>query len=150
PPGGSRLTGAFGSRSIAMATGVGDVRTGRLVSASWAEATFPGGYDRPGEDFREEIRGDVIRSAVSLDTLAFTVTVTGGVVTVSGLVERDLAGLSLLPAVRQVDGVVAVRKQLSYPPLWTGDKQMPEVVLEHLDMAECMRLIAPGGIGRLC
>jgi nitroimidazol reductase NimA-like FMN-containing flavoprotein (pyridoxamine 5'-phosphate oxidase superfamily) len=27
---------------------------------------------------------------------------------------------------------------------------MPEVVLEHLDQAECMRLIAPGGIGRLC
>jgi nitroimidazol reductase NimA-like FMN-containing flavoprotein (pyridoxamine 5'-phosphate oxidase superfamily) len=27
---------------------------------------------------------------------------------------------------------------------------MAEVVLEHLDEAECMRLIAPGGIGRLC
>ena len=27
---------------------------------------------------------------------------------------------------------------------------MPEVVLEHLDEAECMRLIAAGGIGRLC
>jgi nitroimidazol reductase NimA-like FMN-containing flavoprotein (pyridoxamine 5'-phosphate oxidase superfamily) len=27
---------------------------------------------------------------------------------------------------------------------------MPDVVLEHLDEAECMRLIAPGGIGRLC
>jgi len=27
---------------------------------------------------------------------------------------------------------------------------MPEVVLENLDEAECMRLIAPGGIGRLC
>ena len=27
---------------------------------------------------------------------------------------------------------------------------MAEVVLEHLDEAECMRLIAPGGVGRLC
>ncbi len=27
---------------------------------------------------------------------------------------------------------------------------MPEVVLEHLDEGECIRLIAPGGIGRLC
>lgn len=27
---------------------------------------------------------------------------------------------------------------------------MPEVVLETLDEAECMRLIAPGGVGRLC
>ena len=27
---------------------------------------------------------------------------------------------------------------------------MPEVVLEHLDEAECMRLIGSGGIGRLC
>jgi len=26
---------------------------------------------------------------------------------------------------------------------------MPEVVLEHLDEAECLRLIAPGGIGRI-
>jgi nitroimidazol reductase NimA-like FMN-containing flavoprotein (pyridoxamine 5'-phosphate oxidase superfamily) len=27
---------------------------------------------------------------------------------------------------------------------------MSAVVLEHLDEAECLRLIAPGGIGRLC
>lgn len=27
---------------------------------------------------------------------------------------------------------------------------MPEAMLETLDEAECMRLIAPGGIGRLC
>lgn len=72
-------------------------------------------YDRPDDDIRKEIEEDIIRSAFSLDNLAFTVTVTGGVVTLAGQVEREPVALSLLQAVRQVDGVVAVREQLSYP-----------------------------------
>jgi nitroimidazol reductase NimA-like FMN-containing flavoprotein (pyridoxamine 5'-phosphate oxidase superfamily) len=31
-----------------------------------------------------------------------------------------------------------------------GSKRMPEVALETIDEAECVRLISPGGIGRLC
>jgi osmotically-inducible protein OsmY len=45
------------------------------------------------------------------------VTVRGGVVTLAGQIEREPVALSLLQAVRRVDGVVAVREKLSYPRL---------------------------------
>ncbi len=74
-----------------------------------------GVYDRPDEDIRKEIVEQVIEGAFVLDSLAFAVTVVGGVVTLSGSVVREPVALSLLDAVRQVDGVVAVRDRLSYP-----------------------------------
>jgi len=74
-----------------------------------------GVYDRPDDDIRREIEEQVITSAFALDSLAFSVTVTDGVVTLAGQIEREPVALSLLQAVRQVDGVVAVREKLSYP-----------------------------------
>ncbi len=74
-----------------------------------------GVYDRPDEDIRKEIVEQVIEGAFVLDSLAFAVTVVGGVVTLSGPVVREPVALSLLDAVRQVDGVAAVRDRLSYP-----------------------------------
>jgi CBS domain-containing protein len=74
-----------------------------------------GVYDRPDDDIRREIEEQVIKGAFALDNLAFSVTVTGGVVTLAGQVEREPVALSLLQAARQVDGVVAVREKLSYP-----------------------------------
>lgn len=71
--------------------------------------------DRADDDIRREIEEQVIRASFSLDNLAFNVTITGGVVTLAGPVEREPVALSLLQAVRQVDGVVAVREMLSYP-----------------------------------
>ena len=72
-------------------------------------------YDRDDDDIRKEIEEQVIKAAFSLDNLAFNVTVAGGVVTLAGPIEREPVALSLLQAVRQVDGVVAVRERLSYP-----------------------------------
>jgi len=74
-----------------------------------------GVYDRPDSDIRREILDQVIHSQFVLDSLAFTVTVVAGIVTLSGQVEREPVALSLLAAVRQVDGVVAVRDRLTYP-----------------------------------
>ncbi|HTX84814.1 MAG TPA: CBS domain-containing protein [Streptosporangiaceae bacterium] len=74
-----------------------------------------GVYDRPDEDIRKEILEEVIEAEFVLDRLAFGVTVAGGVVTVSGPVHSQPVALSLLAAIRRVDGVVAVRDRLSYP-----------------------------------
>jgi CBS domain-containing protein len=87
---------------------------GRLVGIV-SRSDVLGVYDRPDDDIRKEIEEGVIKAEFGLDSLAFTVTVTGGVVTLAGRVEREPVALSLLQAVRQVDGVVAVREQLSYP-----------------------------------
>lgn len=72
-------------------------------------------YDRPDEDIRKEIEEEVVKGAFCLDNLAFDVAVTGGVVTLAGQIEREPVALSLLQAVRRVDGVVAVKEKLSYP-----------------------------------
>lgn len=92
---------------------------GRLVGVV-SRVDLLGVYDRPDEDIRRQIVEEVIRIAFTLDSLAFDVTVTGGVVTLSGYVDREAVALSLLRAVRQVDGVVAVRDRLSYPRQQTG------------------------------
>jgi CBS domain-containing protein len=74
-----------------------------------------GVYDRLDSEIRIEILKRVIETGFLLDSAAFTVTVTAGVVTLAGLVDREPVGLSLLSAVREVDGVVAVRDRLNYP-----------------------------------
>jgi osmotically-inducible protein OsmY len=71
--------------------------------------------DRPDAEIRNEIEEGVVKDAFCLDNLALNVTVTGGVVTLAGQIEREPMALSLLQAVRQLDGVVAVREKLSYP-----------------------------------
>jgi predicted transcriptional regulator len=72
-------------------------------------------YDRLDDDIRKEIEEGVIKGGFCLDSLAFNVTVSGDVVTLVGQIEREPVALSLLQAVRCVDGVVAVREKLSYP-----------------------------------
>jgi CBS domain-containing protein len=74
-----------------------------------------GVYDRPDSEIRTEILKHVIETGFLLDSLAFKVSVTAGVVTVAGPVDREPVALSLLAAVRDVDGVVAVRDRLNYP-----------------------------------
>jgi CBS-domain-containing membrane protein len=75
-----------------------------------------GVYDRPDADMRSEITERVIAGNFVLGPDMFAVTVSGGVVTVSGKVELQATALSLLEAVWDVAGVVAVRDRLSYPP----------------------------------
>jgi len=73
-----------------------------------------GVYDRPDEEIGGEIASKVIEGEFALDPLAFTVHVTRGVVTMSGPADTETIAHSLLLAVRQVAGVVAVRDRLSY------------------------------------
>ena len=73
-------------------------------------------YERPDERIRDEIVTDVIAVRLRLDPPRFEVTVRSGIVTIAGRAESLAVGLSLLGAVREVEGVVAVRDELSYPP----------------------------------
>jgi CBS-domain-containing membrane protein len=90
---------------------------GRIVGVV-SRADLLGVYDRPDADIRTEIVEQVIESEFVLDRLAFTVTVESGVVKLSGPVASKYVALSLLDAVRQVDGVLAVEDRLSYPRSW--------------------------------
>jgi len=87
---------------------------GRLVGIV-SRVDLLGVYDRPDAEIKSEILDRVIDGDFLLDSLAFTVTVRAGVVTLSGPVDHEPVAVSLLDAVRQVVGVVAVRDRLSYP-----------------------------------
>jgi CBS-domain-containing membrane protein len=74
-----------------------------------------GVYDRPDSEIDAEIRKDVIADQFVLDDQAFTVVVASGIVTITGSVDNQAVAISLLDAIRGVDGVVAVRDRLRYP-----------------------------------
>lgn len=73
-------------------------------------------YERPDERIRDEITTGVIAGRFLLDPLDFDVAVTSGIVTIAGRVESGAGAPSLLAAIRNVEGAVAVRDRLSYPP----------------------------------
>jgi len=73
-------------------------------------------FDRPDEEIYSEIVNDVILREFLVDPALFTVTVTDGVVTVQGAPETADLGHHLVTKLRHVQGVVAVRDELTYPP----------------------------------
>ena len=73
-------------------------------------------YERPDEQIRDEIATGVIAGQFLLDSLDFDVTVTSGIVTIAGRIESSAVAVSMLAAIRGVEGTVAVRDRLSYPP----------------------------------
>ena len=73
-------------------------------------------FDRPDEEIHSEIVNDVILRDFLVDPAVYTVTVADGVVTVKGAPETADVGHRLVTRIRHVQGVVAVRDELSYPP----------------------------------
>jgi CBS domain-containing protein len=73
-------------------------------------------YSRPDEDIRREITDGIILNLLLCDPARFTVTVKEGIVTVEGMPETAGVGHDLIAEARHVEGVVAVRDRLSYPP----------------------------------
>jgi CBS domain-containing protein len=71
-------------------------------------------YDRPDEDIREEITGNVILRGFLEDPRQFAVTVKAGVVTVQGSPETAALGHDIARKIRHIPGVVAVHDELSY------------------------------------
>ncbi len=73
-------------------------------------------YSRPDADIEQEVFQDLIVGVFESDPARFTVTVKDGIVTIGGAPETALVGRDIVDAARHVEGVVAVRDRLSYPP----------------------------------
>ena len=71
-------------------------------------------YDRPDEEIRAQIEGLILHEFLE-DPRQFAVTVKDGVVTLEGSPETAALGHDIVRKVRHVQGVVALRDQLSYP-----------------------------------
>jgi CBS-domain-containing membrane protein len=73
-------------------------------------------FDRTDEEIHGEVVNDVILREFLIDPAMFMVSVENGVVTVKGNPETADLGHNLVTRIRQVQGVVAVRDKLAYPP----------------------------------
>jgi CBS domain-containing protein len=73
-------------------------------------------YSRPDADIRHEITEGIILDTLLCDPSSFTVTVKDGIVTLEGMPETATVGHDLIEETRHVEGVVAVRDRLTYPP----------------------------------
>ena len=73
-------------------------------------------YSRPDEEIRKEITDEVILNEFPTDLPRFTVTVRDGIVTLEGHPETARLGRDIVSQARHVQGVIAVRDRLSYPP----------------------------------
>ena len=87
--------------------------TGHLIGII-SRTDVLGVFLRPDKDILREVTDAVIPASGAQGPTRFTVTVTGGIVTVAGRPENDRAGHELAEAIRRVEGVVAVFDQLSY------------------------------------
>jgi CBS domain-containing protein len=73
-------------------------------------------FDRTDEDIRKEITDEVILGEFLANPAIFDVTVKDGIVTLAGRPETNETGHEIVRRVRHVQGVVAVRDRLDYPP----------------------------------
>jgi CBS domain-containing protein len=90
---------------------------GRLVGII-SRADVLAVYDRPDDEIRQEIIGNVIVHGFGQDPDQFTVGVQAGVVTMEGSPQSVTLGHDLVRKIRHVQGVVAVRDRLSYPDMY--------------------------------
>jgi CBS domain-containing protein len=73
-------------------------------------------YGRPDAEIGEDIRREVLQTESPADPGTFDVSVTDGVVTLSGRPQTCAQGHDIVSRARHVQGVVAVRDRLNYPP----------------------------------
>jgi len=73
-------------------------------------------FDRPDEDIRREVHAEVLFDQVLGDPNRLSVAVKDGVVTLAGTPETEAIGHEIVDQTRHIQGVVAVRDRLSYPP----------------------------------
>ena len=89
--------------------------SGRLVGII-SRADVLSVFDRTDPAIAHEITRDVLLGEFMVDPLAFQVTVMDGIVTLAGRPETNETGHGIVRRVRHVQGVVAVRDRLDYPP----------------------------------
>jgi CBS-domain-containing membrane protein len=73
-------------------------------------------FDRSDEEICKEITDDIMLDQFLVDPNALQVTVKDGIVTLNGVPETSSVGHEIVHRVRHVQGVVAVRDRLDYPP----------------------------------
>lgn len=73
-------------------------------------------YSRPDAEIRRDIIDNVIVGTVLTDPARLSVSVQDGVVTIEGRPENASVGRDVIEETRHVEGVVAVRDRLTYPP----------------------------------
>jgi CBS-domain-containing membrane protein len=73
-------------------------------------------FDRTDEAIRKEITDEVLLGEFLTDPLIFSVTVKDGIVTLAGRPETSETGHEIVRRVQHLQGVVAVRDRLDYPP----------------------------------
>jgi CBS-domain-containing membrane protein len=73
-------------------------------------------FDRTDAQIRNEITEEVLLGGFLVDPLVFNVTVNDGIVTLGGSPETSETGHEIVRQIRHVQGVVAVRDRLDYPP----------------------------------
>jgi CBS domain-containing protein len=88
---------------------------GRLVGIV-TRADLLSVFSRPDGEIRRDIIENVIVGTVLTDPARFIITVKDGIVTVEGEPENARVGRDMIGEIRHVEGVVAVRDRLSYPP----------------------------------
>jgi CBS domain-containing protein len=72
-------------------------------------------FARPDADIRREAGEEVIAETFLADSPSVAVAVHDGIVTLTGRTDTSQLARALVTAIRQIDGVVAVRDQLGYP-----------------------------------
>ena len=73
-------------------------------------------YSKPDPEIRDEVTSELIRGHFLPDPGMFSLTVNDGIVTLAGTAQSAQAGHDVVAAVRHMEGVVAVRDRLRYPP----------------------------------
>jgi CBS-domain-containing membrane protein len=71
-------------------------------------------FTRPDADIQREAAEEMIAESFVADSRWLGITVHDGIVTLTGHPETQQAGRDLVEAVRHIDGVIAVKDQLSY------------------------------------
>jgi CBS domain-containing protein len=88
---------------------------GRLVGII-SRADVLSVFDRTDEAIRQEVLDEILLGEFLVDPHAFDVTVKDGIVTLIGVPETSETGHAIIRRVQHVQGVVAVRDRLDYPP----------------------------------
>ena len=102
-------------------------------------------FTRPDDEIRGEVLDKVIGGEFRLDPDAFEVSVTSGIVTISGPVERRVVASELIDAVRHLEGVVDVRDRISCPA-----EEPPTLGVDVGGWHELLRFKGQPSAGRSC
>jgi CBS domain-containing protein len=101
--------------------------SGRLVGIV-SRADVLSVFSRSDAEIRRDVIENVIIGTVLTDPARFIVSVDNGIVTVDGEPENGCVGRDMIEEIRHVEGVVAVRDKLAYPP---EQRPVPRFVLDQ-------------------